>query len=201
MGDPQMTPPYPGGFGGKGMAGKPPMNSNVARIFQAASAVESQAQLPMKLRAKDLLGGWADSLGNAVHVFSTDAYEMRLMATLARPPRPDIHLCIRPVVAGGGWQCGNSILDPVWTSEKQLHWVTVDGRVSVWVRLYEETKEEAAPPPEKKEAPEATPEKKEVPEATSAEVAKEESPVVEAQPQDGTEEKVQEPEAPEAKAE
>lgn len=170
------------------------MNSNVARIFQAASAVEQQAQLPMKLTAKDLLGGWADSLGNAVHVFSTDAYEMRLMATLARPPRPDIHLCIRPVVAGGGWQCGNSILDPVWTSEKQLHWVTVDGRVSVWVRLYEET--------EKKEAPEATSteEKKGAPEATTAEATKEESSVVEAQPQDGTEEKVQEAKAPEAEA-
>merc|ERR1712183_376005 len=90
------------------------------------------------MQSADLLGAWADSLGNAVHVYSQDAYEMKLQATLTKPPRQDIHLSVRQVEGGGGWQCGNSILDPVWTSEQQLHWVTGDGRVSVWVRLNED---------------------------------------------------------------
>jgi len=81
-----------------------------------------------------LSGNWVDSQGNAVHVHSTDAYALRLVATLSRPPRPDIHLAVKPVVAGGGWQCGNSLLDPVWATEEQIHWVAMDGRVSVWVR-------------------------------------------------------------------
>lgn len=135
-----------GGYGKGGGKGKTP--SEYLSSYQSAAGVgppwpgapASEPQAPQQhqslgLMPPDLLGSWADSLGNAVHVFSQDAYEMRLMATLTRPPRPDIHLNLRPVAAGGGWQCGNSILDPVWTTDKQLHWVTVDGRVSVWVRL------------------------------------------------------------------
>jgi len=90
------------------------------------------------------LGHWVDSQGNSVHVLSTDAFSVNLVATLSRPPRPDIHLAIKPVVLGGGWQCGHSLLDPVWTSEEQLHWVAMDGRVSVWVRPQETTGEEDA---------------------------------------------------------
>mmetsp|Transcript_28540 Transcript_28540/g.45943 ORF Transcript_28540/g.45943 Transcript_28540/m.45943 type:complete len:171 (+) Transcript_28540:37-549(+) len=86
-----------------------------------------------RLLPEHLLGNWADSLGNAVLVFSTDAYEVRLMATLSQPPRKDITLQLRPV-PGGGWICGNAMLDPVWTSKTQLHWLAIDGRISVWVR-------------------------------------------------------------------
>mmetsp|Transcript_56701 Transcript_56701/g.88236 ORF Transcript_56701/g.88236 Transcript_56701/m.88236 type:complete len:181 (+) Transcript_56701:65-607(+) len=125
-----------------------------------------QAQ-PLTFEPADLLGSWADSLGNAVHVFSSDAYEMRLSATLSRPPRPDIHLALRQCNLGGGWQCGNSVLDPVWTSDKQLHWVTVDGRVSVWVRLHDSDL-----PTEPKDTQES---------------AKTTSTDVQAQPQEGTE--------------
>jgi len=84
------------------------------------------------LGPEQLLGHWADSLGNAVHVFSVDAYQVRLMATLSQPPRPDIHLTLRPYY--GGWICGNAALDPTWSSKTQLHWITADGRLSVWVR-------------------------------------------------------------------
>merc|ERR1712061_190541 len=72
-----------------------------------------------------LLGTWADSLGNAVSVCSIDAFQVRLMATLSQPPRPDIHLKILPA-ATGGWICGNAMLDPLWSTETQLHWLTVD---------------------------------------------------------------------------
>lgn len=85
------------------------------------------------LSPETLLGNWADSLGNAVLVCSVDAYQVRLMATLSQPPRPDIHLKIQPV-PGGGWVCGNAMLDPAWSTETQLHWLTADGRISVWVR-------------------------------------------------------------------
>jgi len=89
------------------------------------------------LAPENLLGHWVDSQGNAVHVLSTDAYDVRLEATLSRPPRADIHLSVKPVMLGAGWQCGHSLLDPVWTSPSQLHWVAMDGRVSVWVRPQE----------------------------------------------------------------
>mmetsp|Transcript_47403 Transcript_47403/g.135938 ORF Transcript_47403/g.135938 Transcript_47403/m.135938 type:complete len:185 (+) Transcript_47403:124-678(+) len=82
----------------------------------------------------DFLGTWADSLGNAVIVSSEDAFELRLLAVLSQPPRRDIHLAMRPI-PGGGWSCGNAMLDPTWSSPTQLHWLTADGRISVWVRL------------------------------------------------------------------
>jgi len=89
------------------------------------------------LPAESFLGRWYDSQGNRVEVASTDAYEVRLEATLSRPPRADIRLCVRPVMLGGGWQCGHSMLDPHWSSRAELHWVTADGRVSVWTRPQE----------------------------------------------------------------
>mmetsp|Transcript_39909 Transcript_39909/g.109821 ORF Transcript_39909/g.109821 Transcript_39909/m.109821 type:complete len:227 (-) Transcript_39909:130-810(-) len=110
----------------------------VERLFATAtnfnqvhqSMMAPPAQPPT---AEGILGDWSDSLGNKVQVFSTDAYEVRLMATLSRPPRPDIYLQVCPML-GGGWQCGNSILDLYWSSAEELHWVTSNGRVSVWVR-------------------------------------------------------------------
>uniref|UniRef100_A0A7S1AMQ3 Uncharacterized protein n=1 Tax=Noctiluca scintillans TaxID=2966 RepID=A0A7S1AMQ3_NOCSC len=86
---------------------------------------------------ESFLGQWVDSQGNMIQVTSTDAYEVRLQATLSHPPRADIHLLVKPVMLGGGWQCGHSVLDPHWSSQAQLHWVTADGRVSVWIRPME----------------------------------------------------------------
>eukprot|EP00440_Ansanella_granifera_P033304 gb/GFBE01036134.1/.p1 GENE.gb/GFBE01036134.1/~~gb/GFBE01036134.1/.p1 ORF type:complete len:309 (+),score=69.46 gb/GFBE01036134.1/:1-927(+) len=86
------------------------------------------------LSAEKLLGRWVDSQGNAVHVLSTDAYEWRLLATLSKPGRPEKFLSLKPIRLGAGWQCGHSILDPIWTSSSQMHWVAADGRVTVWVR-------------------------------------------------------------------
>lgn len=88
---------------------------------------------PVPLTPADLLGNWADSLGNAVLVISTDAYKVKLTAILSKKERPDVNLCMKPV-PGGGWTCGNAKLDPVWSSMDQLHWITADGRISVWVR-------------------------------------------------------------------
>mmetsp|Transcript_11228 Transcript_11228/g.32041 ORF Transcript_11228/g.32041 Transcript_11228/m.32041 type:complete len:280 (+) Transcript_11228:43-882(+) len=88
--------------------------------------------------ADQLLGHWVDSQGNSVHVMCIDAWDAKLVATLSRSPRPDITLAIKPIMMGGGWQCGHSLLDPLWTTEEQMHWVAVDGRVSVWVRPQDE---------------------------------------------------------------
>lgn len=184
--------PYPGG-GGAGAGGGGGVNFNVARLFAAAANNDQMQRASGKLTPASLLGAWADSLGNAVHVFSTDAYEMRLMATLTRPPRPDIHLCLRPCESGGGWQCGNSILDPLWTSEKQLHWVTFDGRVSVWVRLHDEhkTKSDAKEgPPQEGGEDGTTPALESAPKAEEEEAPREAEPEAapaSAQPQEGTE--------------
>lgn len=98
-----------------------------------------------------LMGHWVDSQGNSVHVHSTDAYDVRLVATLSRPLGGDIHLALKAVAHGGGWQCGHSLLDPVWTSDQKLHWVATDGRITVWVRpvdgAEEEEDQDAARPP------------------------------------------------------
>jgi len=114
--------------------------SGPKRFADAASAEKDTTAAPAsleKLSPEKLLGSWADSLGNRVHVYATDAYEARLIATLCRPPRPDVHLRMFPE-GENGWRCGNSVLDPVWSSSAQLHWVTADGRVSVWVRLQDQ---------------------------------------------------------------
>jgi len=92
------------------------------------------------------LGHWIDSSGSMVHVLSTDAFDLRLQARLTRMGRPEVQLCIRPVAFGGGWQCGHSMLDPGLSSVAQLHWVTADGKLSVWVRIDEGPPEE--PPTE-----------------------------------------------------
>merc|ERR1712048_937806 len=93
------------------------------------------AQAPTQLSAEDFLSEWTDSLGNAVSVCSEDAFASRIVATLSRPPRPDIILKLRPEQSvPGGWRCGNSVLDSYNSSTHQVCWHTMDGRVSVWVR-------------------------------------------------------------------
>lgn len=84
--------------------------------------------------SESLLGKWVDSQGHSIHVLSTDAYNVRLLATLSKTMCPDKHLALKPVRLGAGWQCGHSILDPSWSTSSQLHWVAGDGRVTVWVR-------------------------------------------------------------------
>jgi len=116
---------------------KSKLPSSVKKLFAAAPSM--QVQVPStQLTPEGILGEWADSSGNKVTVFNTDAYELRLTATLSRPPRADIFLQVWPM-PGGFWQCGNAILDPYWSTDKELHWVGSNGRVSVWVRTQEVT--------------------------------------------------------------
>jgi len=84
------------------------------------------------LAAAVLMGRWVDSYGNSVSVYSTDAYEMRPMATLMKESRPDVHL--RLVPANGGWRCGEAVLDIQQSSTSQVRWVFPDGRESFWTR-------------------------------------------------------------------
>lgn len=97
------------------------------------SAPETPASPQRVIGPEHLLGTWADSLGNSVLVFSVDAYAVRLVATLSQPPRKDITLKLKQSV-DGGWMCGNAKLDLSWSTAVQLHWLTADGRISVWVR-------------------------------------------------------------------
>lgn len=87
---------------------------------------------PAVLDPAILLGSWTDSKGNAVMVFSVDAYEVRLMATLSRHPRQDVNLKLRQL-PDGGWACGNAVLDLVQSTSCQLHWVS-PSHYSVWDR-------------------------------------------------------------------
>jgi len=84
------------------------------------------------LGASGLMGRWVDSYGNRVSVYSTDAYEMRPMATLMKESQPDVHL--RLVPAKGGWRCGEAVLDIQHSSASQVRWVFPDGRESFWSR-------------------------------------------------------------------
>ncbi|CAE7762675.1 trxA [Symbiodinium sp. CCMP2592] len=63
--------------------------------------------LPSAISEEDLLGVWADSLGNAVYVSAGTSSQPKLEAVLAKPPRDDIHLSMRPD-EGSGWICGNA---------------------------------------------------------------------------------------------
>lgn len=83
---------------------------------------------------QEFLGNWVDSHGNSVIVFSTDAWQVRLTATISRPQTGrDTHLGIRQV-DDMHWICGNSSLDHTQSSAEQLYWVAGDGRVSIWTR-------------------------------------------------------------------
>eukprot|EP00930_Biecheleria_cincta_P096165 TRINITY_DN88039_c0_g1_i1.p1 TRINITY_DN88039_c0_g1~~TRINITY_DN88039_c0_g1_i1.p1 ORF type:complete len:330 (-),score=72.63 TRINITY_DN88039_c0_g1_i1:97-1086(-) len=101
--------------------------------------VVAEGRLPDELgerymAAENILGSWVDSQGSMVRVLSTDAYNIRLLATMSRLGRPDMFLAVKPIRMGAGWQCGHYILDETWSTTSQLHWVAGDGRVSVWVR-------------------------------------------------------------------
>lgn len=97
---------------------------------------QSSDAAPQKVETvthQDLQGTYSDSYGNLVRVYCTDAFTMRLIATLSRPPRQDIHLKLRPL-AKGGWQCGDAVLDKVHESGAELHWAFPRGEVSTWRR-------------------------------------------------------------------
>jgi len=112
-----------------------PKRIEVSELFAAAEAVEQEQGVKedSQLTTETFLGTWVDSLGNLVSVYNTDAFETKLMATLSRAPRADIHLALRRV-ATSGWRCGNAVLDPLWSTDRQLHWLSENGRVSVWVK-------------------------------------------------------------------
>eukprot|EP00931_Biecheleriopsis_adriatica_P041693 TRINITY_DN23803_c0_g1_i1.p1 TRINITY_DN23803_c0_g1~~TRINITY_DN23803_c0_g1_i1.p1 ORF type:complete len:217 (+),score=28.86 TRINITY_DN23803_c0_g1_i1:58-708(+) len=96
-------------------------------------------QQPVQLSADVFQGAWVDSLGNNVFVCFVDPNAAVLQAILSKPPRSDITLSIRPVNMGGGWQCGNSVLDPYSAWPNELRWIASDGRSSVWVRSPEDS--------------------------------------------------------------
>jgi len=86
------------------------------------------------LEPGDLLGNWKDTAGNKISVYSMDAFDVRLMATLSRPPRADINLFLRPIEGEGGWRCGGGTLDAEGSASSQLFWTFPGGRKSVWLR-------------------------------------------------------------------
>jgi len=126
---------------------------NIPAAQEAAAAAPKRADAPsgkgrggrkgvnrprMALRGKpisaeELLGNWVDLLGNSVLVYSTDAWQLRLTASMSRPPRPDVQLSVWHD-AIQGWICGNAVLDASTSRQEQLQWVAPDGRTSVWMR-------------------------------------------------------------------
>lgn len=113
------------------------------------------AQNPRQATAKDFCGNWTDSFGNTVCVYSTDAFKIELVASLSRPPRPDIRLQLRPMDNGEGWFCGKAILSRIGDSACELAWTFPDGKVSVWKRQEEEAEQEEHKEGEHVEAKEA----------------------------------------------
>eukprot|EP00448_Togula_jolla_P000036 CAMPEP_0170605494 /NCGR_PEP_ID=MMETSP0224-20130122/20003_1 /TAXON_ID=285029 /ORGANISM="Togula jolla, Strain CCCM 725" /LENGTH=181 /DNA_ID=CAMNT_0010930501 /DNA_START=98 /DNA_END=641 /DNA_ORIENTATION=- len=69
---------------------------------------------------EDFCGNWRDSYGNTVSVYSKDAFETRLIATLSKPPRPDVNLPVFTSPHSYGWQCGGATL--VAHTQTQLWW-------------------------------------------------------------------------------
>lgn len=127
------------GWGGTSYGQRPMGNSGCAAgpssDWQTAPAQPPRPRgiVGEPLSYEDFLGNWADLQGNPVLVYSTDAWQPRLMAAVTRPNRPDLQLSLRGS-PGGGWICGNATLDTSISSAKRLHWIAPDGRVSVWTR-------------------------------------------------------------------
>lgn len=86
------------------------------------------------LAAKDFYGNWTDSFGNTVCVYSTDAFKTELVASLSKPPRPDIRLQLRKMDNGQGWFCGKAVLSSIGEEIGELTWTFPNGKVSVWRR-------------------------------------------------------------------
>mmetsp|Transcript_58944 Transcript_58944/g.137265 ORF Transcript_58944/g.137265 Transcript_58944/m.137265 type:complete len:146 (-) Transcript_58944:198-635(-) len=87
---------------------------------------------PVSVTPDSLFGNWTDSYGNTVCVYSTDAFDAQLIATLSKPPRHDINLKLQSVEWGCGWHCGGAAL--VGSTVAQLWWLFPDGSVSIWTR-------------------------------------------------------------------
>eukprot|EP00928_Gymnodinium_smaydae_P055622 TRINITY_DN39124_c0_g1_i1.p1 TRINITY_DN39124_c0_g1~~TRINITY_DN39124_c0_g1_i1.p1 ORF type:complete len:208 (-),score=33.58 TRINITY_DN39124_c0_g1_i1:146-769(-) len=104
---------------------------------QAAAIAATRSSVPGEvgelLDPMNLLGNWADTTGNCVKVYSIDAWEVRVMASLSRPGKPDLQLALWPTPEGG-WSCGNTILNPAASSKDELHWICPDGSTNIWLR-------------------------------------------------------------------
>mmetsp|Transcript_18005 Transcript_18005/g.42073 ORF Transcript_18005/g.42073 Transcript_18005/m.42073 type:complete len:199 (+) Transcript_18005:94-690(+) len=108
------------------------------RLIEAAGAAKASVlPEPGSISAMDIYGNWTDSFGNIVCVYSMDAFESRLVATLSKPPRRDINLSLQPLADGTGWLCGRGVLDHGRSSisEGKLCWVFPNGSVSTWKRI------------------------------------------------------------------
>jgi hypothetical protein len=98
---------------------------------QLVETKEKDSTLTRSWTSESFLGMWMDSWGNAV-VVSADAFKLQLRATVSSPPRPDLHLSLRPALSG--WQCGHSMLDPAQSSATQVCWIGSEGQISIWTR-------------------------------------------------------------------
>jgi len=78
------------------------------------------------------LGGWRDSMGSSVCVYSADAFEVRLMVTISRSSQPDLHLNLVP--RQDGWHCGEARLDDAKSRPRKVCWVFPKGKESFWTR-------------------------------------------------------------------
>mmetsp|Transcript_4257 Transcript_4257/g.15934 ORF Transcript_4257/g.15934 Transcript_4257/m.15934 type:complete len:361 (+) Transcript_4257:130-1212(+) len=121
-----------GGWGGSGYSS----GSGCGSGPYPSSPTSARWDMPSgskPLGPEDLLGNWVDMQGNSVMVCSTDAWELRLTASMSRPNRPDLNLSVRPSPSGG-WLCGTFELDPMVSSPERLTWYAPDGRMSSWMR-------------------------------------------------------------------
>jgi len=85
------------------------------------------------------LGGWRDSIGSSVCVYSADAFEVRLMVTISRSSQPDLHLNLVP--RQDGWHCGEARLDDAKSRPRKVCWVFPKGKESFWTRDLEDSEQ------------------------------------------------------------
>jgi len=83
------------------------------------------------------LGRWIDSTGNSICVYSADAFEVRLVATISRSSRPDLHLNLVP--HEDGWHCGEARLNVAKSSPRKVCWEFPRGKESFWTRGQEDS--------------------------------------------------------------
>eukprot|EP00931_Biecheleriopsis_adriatica_P007148 TRINITY_DN108466_c0_g1_i1.p1 TRINITY_DN108466_c0_g1~~TRINITY_DN108466_c0_g1_i1.p1 ORF type:complete len:293 (+),score=53.37 TRINITY_DN108466_c0_g1_i1:61-879(+) len=106
---------------------------NAAAAYSAGWGYTEGRGLQWPIGGQEFLGNWVDMQGNSVLVYSVDAFEMRLMASVSRPAGRSLQLSLREL-PDGGWICGNATLDFSMSSMEELHWVGHNGKYSVWTR-------------------------------------------------------------------
>lgn len=105
------------------------MASAVDLEITPRSGVE-EVSTPARVNPEQLCGYWTDFDGKPVKVYSSDAFQVRLYATLTSHSGQSVNLRLREADLGLGWCCGDAVMTEFFSW--QVTWTFPDGTLSQW---------------------------------------------------------------------